>query len=130
MAQPQAAQPLLIGLFLNTACLLQTSALLGAKRSSGRPCSVQDPNLQHSKRREEASLLQSSTVLRGNASCRCWELLAVPEPCFSMDPAAQHQVPPQHGSSLWQGTQMSTERSYLLLSAGAWGWQSGPTEQQ
>lgn len=88
MAQPQAAQPLLIGLFLTTACLLQTSALLSAKRSSDQPCSVEDANLQHSERREEASLLQNSVVLQGNECCRCWELFAVP---WSSALAQNHQ---------------------------------------
>jgi len=133
VAQPEATQLLLTGLFLNTACLLQTSALLSAKRSS-----VEDPNLQHSEKREEASLLQSSMVLQGNKCCRCWELFAVPwSPALAWNPqhntaaSSRSAFPAHYVAPSWGwGHTMSTEHSYLLLSAGAWGWQTGPTEQQ
>lgn len=57
------------GYFYNAVCLLQTSGLLSARRSSDQPaagpCSVEAPNPQHNKRQRETSLLQSRADSRG-----------------------------------------------------------------
>lgn len=115
--------------------LLQTSGLPSARRSSEQQPGPAQRRLQ----------ISSTTRGRGRPPC-CGagqapgeftlQILGAPrgtlEPCPSAGPAAQHDgfCPkrlPGAPSRGW-GLGVSTERSYLLLSAGAWGWQTGPTE--